>query len=159
MPLLDIHHVAIKTQDLEATDRFYEEVLGLEKIDRPDFDFPGTWFDLGSTMFHIMAGDAGLDNDGNPTHGSASVDHVAVKAHDFDTMKKTVVDLDMPHREFAIPTFGLWQLFVREPERGDHRAQLHRRRRARGKPGPGHRQPVRPRRVLISAQAPGRGGR
>ena len=115
MPLLDIHHVAIKTQDLEATDRFYEAVLGLEKIERPDFDFPGTWFDLGSTMFHIMAGDAGLDNDGKPTHGSASVDHVAVKAHDYDAMKQRVVELDMPHREFAIPTFGLWQLFVRDP--------------------------------------------
>lgn len=115
MPVLDIHHVAIKTQDLEGTNRFYEDVLGLQAIDRPDFDFPGTWFDLGSTMFHIMAGDAGLDNEGKPTQGSASVDHVAVKAHDFDAMKQTAIDHGMPHREFAIPDFGLWQLFVRDP--------------------------------------------
>lgn len=115
MPSLDIHHVAIKTQDLEATDRFYSEVLGLEQVHRPDFDFPGTWFDLGSTMIHIMAGSAGLGGDGKPTQGSASVDHIALKAHDFDGMKQTVIDKGHDYREFAIPDFGLWQLFVRDP--------------------------------------------
>ena len=134
MPLLDIHHVAIKTQDLDGTNRFYQDVLGLESIDRPDFDFPGTWFDLGSTMFHIMAGDAGLDNEGNPTQGSASVDHVAVKAHDFDAMKRTVIRSRHAASRVCDPRFRAVAALRARPQRGDHRAQLHRRRRARGKP-------------------------
>ena len=56
MPLSDLHHVALKTQDLAASEQFYTEVLGMEKVDRPDFDFPGAWLQMGQTMFHLMAG-------------------------------------------------------------------------------------------------------
>ena len=40
MPILDLHHVALKTRDLSASERFYTESLGMEKVQRPDFDFP-----------------------------------------------------------------------------------------------------------------------
>jgi glyoxylase I family protein len=42
-----IHHVAIPVTDLERSRRFYREVLGLEEILRPPFDFPGAWYALG----------------------------------------------------------------------------------------------------------------
>jgi len=41
-----IHHVAVTVTDLERSRRFYREVLGLEEIARPPFDFPGAWFAL-----------------------------------------------------------------------------------------------------------------
>ena len=41
-----IHHVAVNVTDLERSRRFYREVLGLEEIARPPFDFPGAWFQL-----------------------------------------------------------------------------------------------------------------
>ena len=115
MPLIDIHHVAIKTQDLEATDRFYSEVLGMSHAYRPEFDFPGSWFNIGDTMIHIMAGFAGLDTEGKSPHGGASVDHIALAAHDFDTMKKHVIEHDLEWRQFDIPDAGLWQLFMHDP--------------------------------------------
>ena len=52
MPLKDIHHVAIKTQDLEATNAFYADVLGMSYADRPEFDFPGSWFNIGGMLPH-----------------------------------------------------------------------------------------------------------
>ncbi len=115
MQLHDIHHVAIKTQDLESTDKFYADVLGMEKVFRPEFDFPGSWFNIGHTMVHIMAGSAGLDNDGNVPHGSASVDHIALQANGFDAFKKNYEDHDIEWRQFSIPEVGLWQLFARDP--------------------------------------------
>ena len=115
MQLHDIHHVAIKTQDLESTDHFYSHVLGMEKVHRPEFDFPGSWFSIGRTMVHIMAGQAGLDHDGNETHGSASVDHIALNANGFDEFKKTFEDNEIAWRQFSIPEFGLWQLFAKDP--------------------------------------------
>jgi catechol 2,3-dioxygenase-like lactoylglutathione lyase family enzyme len=115
MQLLDIHHVAIKTQDLESTDRFYDSVLGMEKVYRPEFDFPGTWFNIGHTMVHIMAGFAGLDNDGNVPTGGASVDHIALEAKGFDAFKKNFEDHDIEWRQFSIPEVGLWQLFAHDP--------------------------------------------
>ena len=115
MPLLDIHHVAIKTQDLEATNRFYADVLGMTVADRPEFDFPGSWFNIGGTMVHIMAGFAGLDTDGKAPHGGASVDHIAVAARDFDSYQRKFNEHDLEWRQFAIPPVGLWQLFVHDP--------------------------------------------
>ena len=38
-----LFHTAIKTADLEATVRFYTEVLGMVVADRPPIGFPGAW--------------------------------------------------------------------------------------------------------------------
>ena len=115
MQLLDIHHVAIKTQDLEATNSFYTDVLGMTFADRPEFDFPGSWFNIGQTMVHIMAGHAGLDTEGKVPHGGASVDHIALEANGFDGFKKKFEDHGLEWRQFKIPPAGLWQLFVHDP--------------------------------------------
>ena len=111
MPLLDIHHVAVKTQDLDGTDRFYTEVLGMTRAHRPEFDFPGSWFDIG----HTMAGWAGLDTEGKVPHGGASVDHIALQARDFDGFKRTFEAEGVDWRQFSIPSANLWQLFVHDP--------------------------------------------
>ena len=39
----DLNHVALHVSDLDASRKFYGELLGLEKIKRPDFNFPGEW--------------------------------------------------------------------------------------------------------------------
>lgn len=115
MELVDIQHVAIKTQDLEATNRFYAEVLGMSMAHRPEFDFPGSWLNIGQTMIHVMAGYAGLDTEGKSPRGSASVDHIALEAHDFDGFKIKFNEHDVEWRQFDIPDAGLWQLFVHDP--------------------------------------------
>lgn len=112
---MDIQHVAIKTQDLEATNKFYTEVLGMTLAFRPEFDFPGSWLNMGSTMFHVMAGYAGLDRDGKSPNGSASVDHIALEAQGFDDFRRNFVKHDLDWRQFDIPEVGLWQLFVHDP--------------------------------------------
>ena len=116
MTLIDIHHVTIKTQDLEATNEFYANVLGLSYADRPDLGFPGTWFNLGRTMFHIVAGSAAVDDEGKAApEGGASVDHIAIAAHDFDAAKQNLIDHDLEWRQSSIPDAKLWQLFVHDP--------------------------------------------
>ena len=87
MPLSDLHHVALKTKDLAASEEFYVEVLGMEKVDRPEFDFPGAWLQMGETMFHLMAGYAARGPDGETYRGSGAVDHLAIKAQGFDEMR------------------------------------------------------------------------
>jgi len=57
MDILELNHVALHVRDLEASRRFYREVLGLEEIARPAFDFPGAWFRLGTAQeLHLIAG-------------------------------------------------------------------------------------------------------
>ena len=43
MQVTGLFHVAIKTPDLDATVKFYTQVLGMELAHRPDFGFPGAW--------------------------------------------------------------------------------------------------------------------
>ena len=56
-PGLDIetlHHVSLPVTDLERSQRFYREVLGLRELERPPFDFPGAWYRLGDRQLHLI---------------------------------------------------------------------------------------------------------
>ncbi len=50
----DLHHVGIPVRDAERSKEFYRSILALEEIERPDFDFPGAWFSLGTRQFHLI---------------------------------------------------------------------------------------------------------
>ena len=50
-----LHHVTVKTDDLEATRDFYRDVLGLEEGFRPDLAFPGYWLYCGDLpVVHLV---------------------------------------------------------------------------------------------------------
>ena len=60
-----IDHVTVVVSDLERSSKFYVEVLGMQPVSRPDFGFPGQWFQAGQTQVHMNlaspeAGAAGL---------------------------------------------------------------------------------------------------
>jgi len=62
-------HVTIICADLEATRRFYVDVLGMIEVSRPAFGFPGLWFQVGNVQIHATqespeAGKAGWGNQG-----------------------------------------------------------------------------------------------
>ncbi len=60
-----IDHLAVIAKDLERSRHFYEEILGMEPVERPAFSFPGLWFQAGDTQVHVIlegpeAGPAGM---------------------------------------------------------------------------------------------------
>src|SRR5689334_18058758 len=60
MQVVALDHAAIKTDRLEETRRFFEEVLGLRVGPRPDFDFPGYWLYAGDRdVVHLVETDSG----------------------------------------------------------------------------------------------------
>ena len=55
MEIENIHHVSLTVSDLELSRRFYREILGLKEIRRPDFPFPGAWFQVGDgEQLHLI---------------------------------------------------------------------------------------------------------
>jgi glyoxylase I family protein len=54
LEITSLHHVSINVTDLERARRFYTEVLGLEEIARPAFDFAGAWFRIGDRQLHLI---------------------------------------------------------------------------------------------------------
>ena len=57
MKILEINHVAISVEDVDRTCDFYANIMQLEQLARPAFDFPGAWFRLGPkqelSLIHI----------------------------------------------------------------------------------------------------------
>ncbi len=82
---------------------------------RPPFDFPGSWLNIGSTMVHVMAGKAAYDRNNRFTPGSAAVDHISINAEGFDAYRERFRRHGLDWREFAIPSAGIMQLFVKDP--------------------------------------------
>ena len=80
-----IDHFLVVSSDLEKTREFYCELLGMKQLPRPDFTFPGLWFQAGDTEIHVtLAGeDAGTPGPGEFT-GSypARGQHLAFKIDD-----------------------------------------------------------------------------
>lgn len=117
MPLLDLHHVAIKSKNLDETVKFYTKVLGMRQVERPEFPFPGAWLQMGETMFHFYGGDAAKTHTGNYKYSQkvSPVDHIALRAKGFDKMKDALVKHRCKWRQANITDFKLWQLFVLDP--------------------------------------------
>lgn len=53
-----LHHVSLPVADVDRSRRFYRDVIGLEEIERPPFDFPGAWFGIGGGQhLHLIGAD------------------------------------------------------------------------------------------------------
>jgi catechol 2,3-dioxygenase-like lactoylglutathione lyase family enzyme len=115
--IANLFHVAIKTNNLDATVRFYTEVLGLHPVDRPDFGYPGAWLAApgGAAIIHIYAGGAALGPDGRAPYGTGAMDHVSITATGFHDFIERFKKHGLGWREFNVREAGLWQLFVYDP--------------------------------------------
>ena len=47
MLVRDLHHVSINVADVERAAAFYVDVLGMDRLPRPDFGFAGAWLGFG----------------------------------------------------------------------------------------------------------------
>ena len=51
-----VNHVAIVVADVGRSLQFYTEVVGMEQINRPDFDRHGAWLTFGNLDLHLIKG-------------------------------------------------------------------------------------------------------
>lgn len=74
---LSIDHITIIVADLKKTQQFYVDKLGMQPVPRPDFDFPGAWFQAGNTQIHatLASPEAGLPGIGDRENTLASRGH------------------------------------------------------------------------------------
>src|SRR3954469_12369384 len=114
-----LFHAAIKTADLEATVRFYTEVLGMVVAERPPIGFPGAWLKPAQAgadaIFHLYAGDAAKEPDGSIQTMTGAIDHVSVVCQGYSAFKQRFERFNLAYRENLVPATPLWQLFVYDP--------------------------------------------
>ena len=113
-------HVTLICADLEATRRFYVDLIGMTEVPRPAFKFPGLWFQLGNMQIHATqespeAGKAGWANQGNTI--VARGHHIAFAVDDVSEALKTV---ELHGVRIASPLQqrpdGFKQLYIYDPD-------------------------------------------
>ena len=108
-----LQHVNIRTDDLDATVKFWESAIGLTNGDRPNFNFPGAWLYSGDEAVLHLIDISSTDEDASKETGC--IDHVAFAAEGFDDFKTKLAGLGMDYEERIVPGGRLWQLFLRDP--------------------------------------------
>ena len=58
-------HITLVVKDLEASQNFYVNLLGMRQVARPPFSFDGLWFQLGKVQMHLILEYAGSAPAGN----------------------------------------------------------------------------------------------
>lgn len=130
MPVGRLDHYSIRTFDIEASRRFYTEVMGFTAGFRPPFDFPGIWLYNGAQypettgVVHIIGIDPdnpqGLkdylgDRDPASLEGTGTVDHMAFTATGLGDMRRRLQAQGIAFRERTVPSLGIHQVFFEDP--------------------------------------------
>lgn len=130
MPIGKLDHFSIRTLDVEASRRFYTEVMGFNVGFRPPFNFPGLWMYNGpqypetTGVVHIIGIDLndpqGLkeylgDRDLDTLSGTGTVDHLAFAATGLSGMCERLKKHHIAFRERTVPSLNLHQVFFEDP--------------------------------------------
>lgn len=125
MQIAAIHHVSLTVSDLERSRTFYRDVLGLAEIARPNFSFPGAWFQLGAAQqLHLIVHPHATYRDGKPLDTRDL--HFAVRVDDYMATADYLRGLG--YREDAADEFrrlifnprataGFPQMYILDPDR------------------------------------------
>jgi catechol 2,3-dioxygenase-like lactoylglutathione lyase family enzyme len=110
MPISGMNHFTVLTNDLDATNAFYVDILGLSVGFRPDLGFPGAWLYVdGQAVLHIVAGR------GVPANPRGVIDHMAFSALDLRAVAARLKEHGIEYDLRRLPTTGAWQLFCLDP--------------------------------------------
>lgn len=111
MKATGFNHISVNTQDLEESVRFYEEVLGMEKIPTYNFGFPVQYLRVGDLQLHIFE----REETWAPTFH-----HFGVDVDDFEVAYAKAMELGIHDTDaffndiYELPD-GSVQMYVRDP--------------------------------------------
>ena len=125
MPITGLNHYLIVSKNLERSKKFYQDVLGMQLADRPDFGFPGYWLKTkdDSICVHLASQKANkirdqylLKKHPRGTTGSGSVDHIAFLAQDPFEVRGRIAKNKVPMHYRSFPDAKLFQIFLKDPD-------------------------------------------
>lgn len=90
-----IDHVTLVIADVQSTREFYVDLLGLEEVPRPAFDFPGLWFQAGNTQIHATVENLEAGKAGWADRGATQLSrghHFAFEVDDANEAAKVLIE-------------------------------------------------------------------
>jgi catechol 2,3-dioxygenase-like lactoylglutathione lyase family enzyme len=123
MPLTQMEHFLVLTDDIDATRDFYVHALGMTVGPRPPLEFPGYWMYVGNVpCVHI--GDwkvyqAHSESMGIPVsqraRGTGPLDHIAFNGSNYAEVTQRLERHAVHFASNTVPGIGLRQLFLEDP--------------------------------------------
>jgi lactoylglutathione lyase len=111
LAIKEINHVAIYVADVEKSVQFYEQVMRLQPLARPDFDFPGAWFRVGTHQeLHLI----GVRTE--PVISGSRSNHFALEVADLQAWESHLIQKKASYRPPKPRPDGILQLFVHDPD-------------------------------------------
>ena len=107
----ELNHVALHAADVDKSCDFYRNVLKLETIERPAFDFPGAWFRLGEFQeLHLIGGreDAVISRPRS--------NHFALRADNLDEWENYFREIGQEYVPRRTRPDGAIQIYVADPD-------------------------------------------
>jgi catechol 2,3-dioxygenase-like lactoylglutathione lyase family enzyme len=108
-----VHHVSFAVRDLEKSREFYEGILGLQKIERPDLGLPGVWYGAGDGQIHLIQMPSGMSAGAQASRLTPLANHCAFEIDDYETsvaaLKRRGVALVETRSEIG-------QLWIQDPD-------------------------------------------
>eukprot|EP00451_Oxyrrhis_marina_P049712 CAMPEP_0204470610 /NCGR_PEP_ID=MMETSP0471-20130131/17312_1 /ASSEMBLY_ACC=CAM_ASM_000602 /TAXON_ID=2969 /ORGANISM="Oxyrrhis marina" /LENGTH=152 /DNA_ID=CAMNT_0051472635 /DNA_START=30 /DNA_END=488 /DNA_ORIENTATION=+ len=132
LEILAVNHISRETDDVEGLTKFYTQVLGLPRLERPDFGFGGSWFALpNGVQFHIIEKDSQkppvsqpvqdnqlqITSEGRlPERFIRRSHHMALTVADIEDTKSRLTTMGIPFAVNVVPGTPIIQLFVYDPD-------------------------------------------
>lgn len=113
-PLIqELHHASLLVADTQLSLRFYQDILGLERIaERPDLGYPGAWLRVGRGQIHLLELPNPDPVEGRPSHGGRDR-HLAMTVADLETL---MARLEAAGVSYTSSRSGRRALFCRDPD-------------------------------------------
>jgi glyoxylase I family protein len=108
-----VHHVSFAVRDLAASRAFYEGILGLQPIARPELGLAGVWYGAGQGEIHLIQTPAGASVGAAPERLTPLADHCAVAIDDYAA---TLTALKQHGLEILETKPEIGQLWVQDPD-------------------------------------------
>ena len=89
------NHAAFRVSDVEKATSFYEKVVGLKRIPRPNFGFGGAWYGIGDDAMHLISS----ENRGSKPDPLGP--HIAFEVEDFEEAKRELKAMGIEFLEGA----------------------------------------------------------
>lgn len=111
----NIHHVSLSITDLQKSKHFYGQILGFQELDRPNFDFPGAWYQVGNQQLHLIKHDNSTtlrkNNELNSREG-----HFAIRVIGYEQTLAYLKEKGLEVSEKPNSTSGFAQIFCCDPD-------------------------------------------
>lgn len=97
--VLGVDHISLLVEDSNSSVEFYQSILGLQQIERPELGFPGAWLQLGPMQtLHLLELDNPYASVDCPKHGGRDR-HFALRVAGFDAFKQRLDAKDIPYTQ------------------------------------------------------------